>query len=799
MYRLVQTVRCLQVEVRMAPLYCGRSLRGKNVHKKLVNVIKETGTMKKFFPMLTLYIVTVLYASSIFAQYEPYTQMGLPDGAIARFGKGTISDIMYSPDGTRFAVTTSIGVWIYDAQSGEALDLIAGEHPDRVYATAYSPDSKTIATVGQDKTVRLWNAHTGKHLKTLIGHKDEINSVAYSPDGQVLATGSSDNTIRLWNAKSGKYIKTLKGHTQPVSSVQFSLNGDMLASTTLQGIIRFWSLSKGHLINTLRGYRELISYSPVSKILLVIPNPDGGNTVFRTKDAQGYISETVTLANPNAIYDMDILDAVTGQRIKTIPSLNNVNCFTYSPDGNTIAISDGERFGLWDATTGKHLKTLSEGTPEVQSVAYSPDGNTIATVRSDIVQWWNVQTGENIKTFPRSIHNSWAIRFSPDGKTIAILESREISLFNVKSGKYLTTIEGHKDYISGFAFSPDSKTIATGSNDGTARLWDARTGKNKKLLVKQTEHIYRSDCIDIPVYSPDGKTLAARSKDDNWLWLWDAHTGEIIMEIQGKKNAYRQFVYSSDGQILATKNRDEPVQLWNTTTGKNVSTLLGTAWYILFSPDDRTVATYTDDTVQLWNTNTGENINTLIAPNAYTTTVIHLHNKPFAITIYEDKTSSLWDVTTGQLIKRYNRFGDGLFKKYFPWLYYEKASPISYQIQCSPTGDTFVTMADHTPVRLWNITTGKLIGKPIKHLKGEDGYISAMYAPDGNTIAIIPIGGDLPDGTVRLWDVATGKHIKTLKGHSNCDFESVAFSPDSKTIATGHKDGTVLLWDIPTR
>ncbi len=137
--------------------------------------------MKKLILLLMFYILVLLHIAPTFAQYDSSTQIGLPEGAIARFGKGYIYGMEYSPDGTRFAATTFIGVWIYDAHTGEELDLIAGEHDDRVYAAAYSPDSKNITTVGQDKKVRIWDVHTGQLLNTLIGHKDEVLSVAYSP------------------------------------------------------------------------------------------------------------------------------------------------------------------------------------------------------------------------------------------------------------------------------------------------------------------------------------------------------------------------------------------------------------------------------------------------------------------------------------------------------------------------------------------------------------------------------------------------------------------------------------------
>ncbi len=744
--------------------------------------------MKKLLLLLVLFTFTVLCVSPTFAQYEPSMQFGLPEGAIARFGKGEIQNMTYSPDGTRFAVTTSIGVWIYNAQTGEELDLITRGHKGRVYAAAYSPDSKTITTVGEDKTVRLWDAYTGQLQKTLKGHKGRVYAAAHSPDGNILATGSADKTVRLWNAHTGKKIKTLKGHTESVLSIAFSPDGAMFATASDNSPVRIWNVHSRKLIHKITGYRNMIAYSPDGRTLLVAHDPN--YNPHRRPNAVG----VVVL---DTIYEVHMLDTFTGQVVKTLPSLNYVNCSAYSPDGKTIAISDGQRFGLWDATTGKHLKTLSEGTPEVKSIAYSPDGKTIATASWEgTMRWWNAQTGENIKTFARFEKNYGPIGYSPDGKTIAITDGRDISLWHAISGMYLTTLEGHKDYISGFTFSSDSKTIASGSNDGTARLWNANTGENIKTLVGHKNHASAPIHIDTLVFSPDGNMLAARSKDT--AWLWNAHTGEIIMTLNVKTFFSNNIAFSPDSKILATRFKSNSVQLWDINTGKNINTLIGHVYSFRFSPDGKSIATCTYNMVKLWDTITGENINTLLSPNALHTAVLHLHGKPFAITTYEDKTSSLWDVTSGQLIKKYKRPGDS-FYKFFRWLPREKISRLYYEIQYSPISNTFVTIADHTPVRLWNITTGKLIGKPLKHLKGENGYIRVMYSPDGKTIATIPVGDNNQGGTVRLWDVATGEHIKTLKGHSNCNFESVAYSPDSKTIATGHRDGTVLLWDIPHR
>ena len=153
--------------------------------------------MKKLFLLLMLFILVELHLTPTPAQYDPSTQTGLPEGAIARFGRGGIKKIMYSPDGTRLAVTTAIGVWIYDTQTGKDLRLLTGKHNHIVHSAAYSPDGKTIATASWDQTLRLWDTRTGKNTKTLKGHTYGISSVEYSPDGNTIVSASSLSTLNL--------------------------------------------------------------------------------------------------------------------------------------------------------------------------------------------------------------------------------------------------------------------------------------------------------------------------------------------------------------------------------------------------------------------------------------------------------------------------------------------------------------------------------------------------------------------------------------------------------------------------
>ena len=205
---------------------------------------------------------------------QDYTQRNLPESAKARLGKGWINEIAYSADGSLLAIASSIGIWIYDADTGQELNLLTG-HTSPVYSVAFSRDGRYLVSGSMDSTVRLWDAETGKHIKTLIGHTHGVYSVAFSTDDYHLASGGGDYTARLWNAETGKHIKTFTersrkpGNQEPsryVNSVSFSENGLFFASSDARRAC-LWNIETGKYIKTLTEYsysNNTISFSESS-------------------------------------------------------------------------------------------------------------------------------------------------------------------------------------------------------------------------------------------------------------------------------------------------------------------------------------------------------------------------------------------------------------------------------------------------------------------------------------------------------------------------------------------------------
>jgi Tol biopolymer transport system component len=287
---------------------------------------------------------------------------------LARWGKGDdVLSVAFSPDGRLLAMASSLGVYLYDAETLAEVRFLPTDAPVR--SAAFSPDGRTLASGSLDNTIRLWDAASGALLRTLEEHTWPVLSVAFSPDGRALASGSVDNTIRLWDAASGALLRTLEGHTYTVHSVAFSPDGRLLASGSVDNTIRLWDAASGALLRTLEGHTD--------DVLSVAFSPDGR-----------------LLASGSADNTIRLWDAVSGALRRTLEGHTwSVDSVAFSPDGRLLAsASDDRTIRLWDAASGALLRTLKGHTRSVNSVAFSPDGRALASGSWDgTVRLWGVR------------------------------------------------------------------------------------------------------------------------------------------------------------------------------------------------------------------------------------------------------------------------------------------------------------------------------------------------------------------------------------------------------------------------
>ena len=601
--------------------------------------------MKKILLSISVLLLTICHFSpTIFAQ--DYTKWELPHGAYKRLGKGEITgNIVYSPDNSLIAVSSSIGVWIYNANTGKEHSLFTN-HSRRVTSVSFSPDGNTLASSSAGEFL-LWDVPTGELISVLSAHTDEITDIEFSPDGKILATCSwyHDSSVKLWDVATGRIIRTLDGHEDDVTCLEFSPDGKILATGGYDGrnTIKLWNVATGELDKTIITYSEFGSFG-VPDISF---SPDG---------------KTIASCEGHWNTSIHLWDVETGTLIETLLGhMLGVNSIDYNKDGSILAsVSDDGILCIWDMNTMRHLNTLIEHTSSVISVSFSPDGKTfVSGGRDGNIHLWDTQTLEKRKTIDNHLALWSEIDFSPGGETIASIgRDNTLRLLDTISGKLISTGHGQYDPLISVSYSPDGQTIATGSytyflsksiwsaNENCIRLWDVSTGKTKTTLYGHQSnvssvafHPYEPivaasvnkgavvlwDTISynplwtIPTeitqtkqvaYSPNGRILV--TGDSSAIRLWDFSRRELITEIPQPSAVGTNIVFSPDGRLIASVSRSQQLYIWDIYTEER--TIINTEHTnryvkITFSPDGKTLISAghrKDGTIRFWDPSNGE-------------------------------------------------------------------------------------------------------------------------------------------------------------------------------------------------
>ncbi len=421
-----------------------------------------------------------------------------------------ISAVAFSADGVTMAAARpgSSHVQLFDLTTGNELHQFHG-HRAAIDSLAFSPDGKTLASSGADRTLRFWEVSTAKELRQAATGQHRHGGLVFSPDGATLAVGW-DTMLRLWDSASGRELAPFAGHRGQVRSVAFLPDGRTLVSTGTDKTVRCWAIATGQEQSRWDG-----------------PVQDPSAQAF------AFAPDGKLMAAGSIDYSIHLRDRATGQLVHQCRGHKGfVSGLAFAADGRTLASASWDKtVALWDVATGQELGRLQGHPQEVMSVAISPDGKLVASGSTDgTLRIWDAASGKTLHQCVGELGDrgdrgnlGWvrSVAFSPDGKTVAAAggvhgtrgKQGLLSLWDVATGQERARWEAHAERVYCVAFSPDGTLLASGGGDHAIRLWDSATGKELPSL-----NGHRGAVVAL-AFSPAGRQLASGSMDTTAL-VW---------------------------------------------------------------------------------------------------------------------------------------------------------------------------------------------------------------------------------------------------------------------------------------
>ena len=491
-------------------------------------------------------------------------------------GRGSITDFLYSADGTRLILATETGIWIYQANDHSLIKYLPSD--ETVTSIAITGDSKTLYSVGKSGMVNLWNMETFENTDAFDCGETYLLTFAVSSDGRYLATGgnSSSGRVTIWDLASKKIFKTHKAHTYEVSGLVFSPDGNLLASAGSQkdNTIRVWNLQT-----------NLERFSAT------------GHNV--------YVSE-----------------------------------LAFSPDGSLLASrGDGRFIKLFDTTSGRNLRDLfasiSQG--DIVDFAFSNSGQSIlATTKQDLLLTWDVQSGKITSSIPIDCGEYCAMRLSPsDDNEVSLLKDDKLTTLDILEPESYRVLEDHEFIGFPFPQQPSKDTLLTISQD-KIQEWNLTTGdlisvmefdfsgfnlfpdRQKIARVEELNliRIYELEGLnlinEIPLkaywelkilaISPDGTKLVVQTNPGTTTpVVIDTSSGEILFKLTGHTERVYQIIFSEDGEYMLSVGQS--IILWESSSGLKIGNLVGSIGYntnVSITPLTNSAFSYSNGNITFW-------------------------------------------------------------------------------------------------------------------------------------------------------------------------------------------------------
>jgi WD40 repeat protein len=597
-------------------------------------------------------------------------------------------------------------------------------HNDAVTQAVFSPDGRTILSVGWDDRVVLWSVSTHRAMgKPMEGPKAAV-SVAFSPDGSRFAS-AGNGLIVIWDAGSQQPVgEPFKYADEQFTHVAFSSSGKMLAASTA----------------AYGGHPARVVLWDVATHQLVGQPIEGSTFAFSPDDTRLAIAQYESLA----LYDVQSRRVVNKNRAG---HAKNISTLAFRRDGAVVASgSEDGTVMLWDVKSQKRIGPFPGHASQVTVLLFDRTGAVLFSGGADgnIIRWnseisrWNSEKLERMDTPVTNLKAFISALFlSPDGEVTSLAcQKNEVEVVNVNNDPPLgRRIRAPDAGSSNVAFSPDGQVLASSGEFGDVVEWDVAHGAH--VGDPFSGHDRQVSSL---AYAPDGKSLVSGSMDGRVIfWSRDTHA-PIGLPVRAFDSPVWSLAWSPDGKTVVAGG-DAELIFWEAATHNPMRSPVAVPkdriWALAFSPDGRFLASEGNDrVVEIWKAGTQappfKTLASSVAGHYESLTPAGLSFSPggaFLATSTLENSITIWNLKSGQPL--------------LPLLYGHTQSVSA--LDFARDGKMLASGSDDGEIRLWDVETHQ----PIGFLPGQQKAIkSVAFSPKGGLLASAD-----EDGSIIFWEV----------------------------------------------